>query len=457
MSSMIRTCTGLCLSLLLLAQYAAADELSDVRAFLDGTFPDDRPGASVLVARGGEIIHRSAHGLANVELGVPITVDTVFRIGSITKQFTAGAIMLLEQRGQLSVEDPIDKFLPDYPTNGHVITVEHLLTHTSGIRSYTGMPGYMGNPVRADLSTAELIDVFDNEPMEFAPGELWNYNNSGYVLLGAIIEAVSGQTYEEFIADNIATPLELERTFYGGPKIIPNRAAGYVQTDDERLENAAYLSMTQPHAAGSLLSTTGDLFAWHRALSGGEFIHDESFARMIRPYALNDGETYPYGYGLGLARLRGREIIAHGGGINGFTCFALWLPEDDIYVAVLTNRESFSPGPSTVAKKIAAMVIGDPYPPRVAVNLTEKDRHGLVGKYEGEHFPPIEISIVDGRMLLHVGDYATETLLAESREVLFWRDSLEYVEVVWDGGQARRLLFYSEEGVPPDSVERLSE
>ena len=455
MSSMIRTCTGLCLFLLLLAGYSTADEIADIRAYLDGTFPDDRPGASVIIARDGEIIHQSAHGLANVELGVPITVDTVFRVGSITKQFTAAAIMLLEQRGQLSVDDPIEKFLPDYPTNGHVITVEHLLTHTSGIRSYTGIPGYMGNPVRADLSTAELIDVFDNEPMEFAPGEKWNYNNSGYVLLGAIIETVSGQTYEEFVADHIAVPLELEHTFHGGPKIILNRAAGYVETDSGIVENAAYLSMTQPHAAGSLLSTTADLFAWHKALTGGEFIHDGSFAKMTRPYVLNDGEAYPYGYGLGLVKLRGREIIAHGGGINGFACFALWLPEDDIYVAVLTNRESFSPGPTTVAKTIAAMAIGDPYPPRVAADLSAKDQRGLAGKYEGEHFPPIEIKIVDDRMILHVGDYATVSLMAESRELLFWRDSLEYVEVEWDDGQARRLLFYSEEGMPPDSVERL--
>jgi D-alanyl-D-alanine carboxypeptidase len=318
------------------------------------------------------------------------------------------------------------------------------------------MPGYMGNPVRADLSTAELIDVFDNEPMEFAPGDQWNYNNSGYVLLGAIIEAVSGQSYEEFIADNIATPLELEATFYGGPKIIPKRAAGYVEKD-ERLENAAYLSMTQPHAAGSLLSTTGNLFAWHKALTGGEFIHDESFTKMIRPYVLNDGESYPYGYGLGIAKLRGRAMIGHGGGINGFTCFVLWLPEEDVYVAVLTNREGFTPKPATVARKIAAMVIGDPYPPRVAVDLSKRDRQGLTGKYEGEHFPPIQIHIVDGDMVLQVGDVTTETLLAESRDLLFWRDSLEFVEVEWDGSQARRLLFYSEEGVPPDTVERLTD
>jgi D-alanyl-D-alanine carboxypeptidase len=213
--------------------------------------------------------------------------------------------------------------------------------------------------------------------------------------------------------------------------------------------------MTQPHAAGSLLSTTGDLFAWHQALTGGEFIHDESYAKMTRPYALNNGETHPYGYGLGLSKLRGREMISHGGGINGFTCYVLWLPEDDVYVAVLTNRDGFSPGPTTVAKKIAAMVIGDPYPLRIPVDLSERDRQGLLGKYAGEHFPPIEIRNLGGRMMLHIGDYATETLLAESRSRLFWPDSLGWVEIEWRGNQAQRLLFYSEEDVPPDIVERV--
>ena len=210
----------------LLLPISALASVDDAKSFLEDTYATDRPGASVIIMKDGEILHQAGYGLANVEWGIPITPDTVFRVGSVTKQFTGAAIMLLEQRGLLSVDDPIEKYLPDYPTHGHVITIEMLLNHTSGIKSYTGIDGYMDQAIRTDLTTDELIDVFRNQPMDFAPGDDWRYNNSGYVLLGAIIEEVSGQSYEAFIADNIAVPLDLNDTYYGGPKLIPNRASG---------------------------------------------------------------------------------------------------------------------------------------------------------------------------------------------------------------------------------------
>jgi CubicO group peptidase (beta-lactamase class C family) len=357
----------------------------------------------------------------------------------------------------LSVDDPIGKYLPDYPTHGHVITIEMLLNHTSGIKSYTDIDGYMDQAIRTDLTTDELIDVFKNQPMDFAPGDDWRYNNSGYVLLGAIIENISGQSYEDFIADNISAPLELDNTWYGGPKLIPNRASGYGRNADGEIQNAAYLSMTQPHAAGAMLSTTGDLARWHEALTGGEFIHDSSYEKMTTVARLNDGETYPYGYGLGIGQLRERRMIAHGGGINGFTCYSLWLPEEDLYVAVLTNGATGAPGPSTIAKKIAAMTVGDPYPERRAIDLSDADLDGLAGKYQGADFPPVELSIEDGAINLIVGGSPEQMLLAESRNVLFEDGSIDYIEVEWDGPQARRLRFHMEEGAPPDIVERILE
>ncbi|MGI9262347.1 MAG: serine hydrolase domain-containing protein, partial [Woeseiaceae bacterium] len=216
----------LIVSAVLMSQLAFSAELDDVRAYLDATYSADRPGAAVVIAKAGEVIHEQGYGLANVEHGIANTPETIFRVGSVTKQFTAAAIMLLQQRGELSVDDPIGKYLPDYPTHGHEITIYHLLNHTSGIKSYTGIPGYMDQGVRPDLTTEELVDVFRNLPMEFAPGDAWNYNNSGYVLLGAIIEKISGQSYAEFVADNISGPLELGSTLYGGPQVIPNRASG---------------------------------------------------------------------------------------------------------------------------------------------------------------------------------------------------------------------------------------
>lgn len=423
--------------------------LNEIRSYLAETYAADRPGAAVVIMEKGKILHQAGYGLANVELDVPISNDTVFRIGSVTKQFTAAGIMLLQQRGQLSVSDPIRNYLPDYPTHGHVITVEQLLTHTSGIMSYTDIPDYMDSGIRNDLTTEELIDVFKNKPMDFAPGDKWNYSNSGYVLLGAIIEAVAGTSYEEFVATQISAPLGLIHTVYGGPKLVPNRAAGYELDNDGNIVNARFLSMTQPHAAGSLLSTTGDLVKWHKVLTGGEFIHDDSYKQMTTPTLLNDGESFPYGFGLGLELIRGRRLIAHGGGINGFRCYTMWLPDEDVYVAVLTNGGSDGPSPMTVAKLTAAMLIGDPYPAKVPIDLDDNVLNKLTGKYAGEHFPPIEIRLADGKLKMDIGDFVTDTLLAESRHILFFPDSLNYVEVEWDGVSVRRLLMHDAEGMPP--------
>ena len=239
----------------------------------------NEPGLAVIVVRKGEILHRAAYGMANVELGVALQPDHVLRIGSVTKQFTSAAIMMLAEEGKLAVTDPITKFLPDYPTQGKTITVEHLLTHTSGIQSYTDMPKWR-NMFRQDMSLTELIDLFKNEPMQFEPGARWRYNNSGYILLGAIIEKVSGKKYADFVQERIFTPLGMKDTRYDvTEQVIPRRAAGYVKTG-ERIVNAPYLSMTQPYAAGSLISTVDDLSKWDAAI--------ESRARRQRGLARED-------------------------------------------------------------------------------------------------------------------------------------------------------------------------
>ncbi|HEY7543856.1 MAG TPA: serine hydrolase domain-containing protein, partial [Blastocatellia bacterium] len=191
------------------------------------TFKPNEPGAAVIVVKDGKVIFRKGYGMANMELGVKIEPDMIFRIGSVTKQFTAVAILMLMEQGKLTLQDEITKFLPDYPTQGQRITIEHLLTHTSGIKSYTGLPEWRPQ-WRKDVSLKELIDLFKDKPMEFAPGEKWNYNNSAYVLLGAIIEKISGQSYAEFLEKNIFTPLGMKNTSYDNTsRVIARRAAGY--------------------------------------------------------------------------------------------------------------------------------------------------------------------------------------------------------------------------------------
>jgi uncharacterized protein (TIGR01244 family) len=335
---------------------AAVDEM------LAKEFKANEPGAAVIVVKDGKVVFRKGYGMANLELGVPVEPDMIFRIGSVTKQFTAVATLMLAEQGKLALTDEITKFLPDYPTQGRRITVEHLLTHTSGIVSYTGLPDFR-TLMRKDMSLDELIAVFKDKPMEFAPGERWNYNNSAYVLMGAVIEKASGMKYADFIEQKIFAPLGMKRSFYDDTaRIIPRRAAGYSKRKDVFV-NAEYLSMSLPHAAGSLISTVDDLALWDAALYTDKIVRQESLKRAWTPFSLNDGRPAKYGYGWGLSSLEGHPVISHGGGINGFTCEAMRLPDDRVYVAILTNRDT---GVGPVMRKVAALAAGitlrDPAP-----------------------------------------------------------------------------------------------
>ncbi|MEW6207172.1 MAG: serine hydrolase [Acidobacteriota bacterium] len=341
-------------------------------------FKPDEPGAAVIVVKDGKVIFRKGYGMANMELGVRIEPDMIFRIGSVTKQFTAVAILMLMEQGKLSLDDEITKYLPDYPTQGHRITIEHLLTHTSGIKSYTGLPEWRPQ-WRKDVSLKELIDLFKDKPMEFAPGEKWNYNNSAYVLLGAIIEKISGQSYAAFLEKSIFAPLGMKSTFYDDTsRIIARRASGYSKRKDGFV-NCDYLSMTWPHAAGALMSTVDDLALWDAALYAEKLVKQESLKRAWTPYILKSGKPTKYGYGWGILSIAGRRAIEHGGGINGFTCDGVRLPDDRVYVAVLTNRDS---GTGDIGHRIAALAVGASLREPVAIKLPAEALDKYVGVYE---------------------------------------------------------------------------
>jgi len=356
----------------------------DLAAYADKllaeTYPAGEPGAAVLVVKNGETVLRKGYGLANVELGVPIQPDMVFEIGSVTKQFTAAAILMLAERGLLSIDDEITRHLPDYPTHGHKITIDHLLTHTSGIPSYTDLPEWMGR-VREDLKVEQLIAMFKDRPLEFAPGERWAYNNSAYVLLGAVIEKVSGKTYEDFIEQEIFKPLGMTRSSYGhNTELVPGRVEGYDKGNDG-YQRARYLSMTQPYAAGSLLSTVDDLARWSDALWGGKVLKPESLKRMLTPAKLSSGSSTRYAYGLGIGEYAGRTIVEHGGGIFGFVSDTLRVPDEGIFVAILSNNTGSNPQPEALAFRIAAKALGQPIETRQTLKLDPKTLDEYAGVY----------------------------------------------------------------------------
>jgi D-alanyl-D-alanine carboxypeptidase len=363
------------------AQGPDAEVTKALDELMSKAYPADEPGAAVIVVREGRTLLRKGYGMADLELGVRVEPDMVFRLGSITKQFTAVSVLMLAEQGKLSLADDVTKFLPDFPTNGKAVTVEHLLTHTSGIKSYTSIPAWRAM-WRKDMTVQELIDLFKSEPADFAPGEEWRYNNSGYILLGAIIEKVSGQSYEEFVRRNIFEPLGMKNSFYGSAtRIIPRRVPGYSRRPNG-FENAQYLSMTQPYAAGSLLSTVDDLALWDAALYAERPVKQASLARAFTPYVLKDGNPTGYGYGWAKATYEGHDVIAHGGGIHGFSTYALRIPDRRVFVAILQNRDSGPQSPENLARKLAAIAIGKPFRPPVAVTLQPTELEPLAGVYQ---------------------------------------------------------------------------
>ena len=270
-----------------LSQHSIKAVLSaqEYQELLEEHFDKDGPGASILVAKKGKIVYQGGVGKANLELDIPIEAKHVHRLGSITKQFTAVAILMLLEEGKLDLQDSITQHIPDYPMQGHTITIEHLLTHTSGIRSMTSMPGFFAN-AHKDMSTTEMMDYFRNEPMDFEPGEEYRYNNSGYYLLGVIIENISGMTYANFIQKNIFDVVGMKNSYYGDfQRIIANRSTGYQKQGDEYV-NAPYLSMTLPYSAGSLLSNVSDLYKWNRALLTDRLLKRETLEKAYTSYRL---------------------------------------------------------------------------------------------------------------------------------------------------------------------------
>jgi CubicO group peptidase (beta-lactamase class C family) len=355
------------------------------------------PGKVVLVAKDGKVIYKKAFGKANLELDVDMDTEHVFRLGSITKQFTAAAILKLAEEGKLSLEDDITKFIKDYPVDGHTITLEHLLAHTSGIRNYTNLPKFTAEVRKKDYSPKELINFFKDEPMDFSPGEKHAYSNSGYILLGSVIEIVSGKTYEEYIDAAFFRPLGMKNSFYDRSSIlIPKRIPGY-QKKGNAYENSDYLSMTLPYAAGSLVSTVEDLFIWNEAVMSDFVLSMKSREKAHSAQVLNNGKIIDYGLGWRLGNVQGSPSIKHGGLVNGFTSNALYLPEGKIFVTVLSNCDC-TRSLDVLASKMAAIVLGKPFQWK-EIELSSKQLEPYKGVYESEYEGQKMISLQDGDLM----------------------------------------------------------
>jgi CubicO group peptidase (beta-lactamase class C family) len=408
-------------------------------SILNKEFKAGEPGATAIVVRKGQVIYKKAVGMADMELNVPLKTDMIFRIGSITKQFTAVAILQLADQGKLSLQDDIKKYMPDLLFK-ETVTVEQLLNHTSGIVSYTSKPDFPSK-MRTDMTTMEVIKLTEKDTLEFKPGTKWNYNNTGYVMLGYIIEKITGKPYEDYIHQNLFTPAGMTNSFYGSEaKIIRNRAKGY-EKEKNVFQNSDYISMTLPHAAGSLLSTVEDLWKWNKALHSYKLIKKEWLDKAITPYLLPTGKSTRYGYGLSINLVQGSKAIEHSGGIPGFSTDAMYLPAEDVFVAVFSNCDCKSPGNAT--NKLAALAIGKPYN-FIAIPLSEADAKAYEAVYVNEEGEERIIRYANGKLSSKRGDGTQFVIEMFKKDNFFFENSLSLIEFIRNkSGAVESLVFRS--------------
>lgn len=381
---------------------------------------------AVLVAQGDDIILNKGYGSANVEWNIPNTPATKFRLGSVTKQFTAASILLLEQQGKLKTTDLLKKHFPDIPAEWNKITIYNLLTHSSGIPNFTNFPEF--ETLQLSPTTPEkTIAIFRDKPLDFQPGEKMNYSNSGYILLGALIEKLSGKTYERFIQENIFIPLKMNSSGYdSNTDIIMHRAAGYTPNAQGK-GNAGFAHMSLPYAAGGLYSTTEDLLKWENALFSGGFLSKASLKKMLTPYK---GD---YGFGIVISKDKDRTIIYHSGGIQGFNTRLAYYPETKTTVIVLANLNGNAP--DAMGAALGAIVHGE----KVVLNADRKEINvptEILKKYIGTYqlFPNVTITITlaDNHLISQITGQVTVPLLAESESLFFVKVAEAQIEFVED-------------------------
>jgi CubicO group peptidase (beta-lactamase class C family) len=429
------------------AQSAGAASVAAIQAIVEAPIKSGKvAGASVVVARQGQTILSRSFGQADLELDVPMPPDASFEIGSVTKQFTAAAVLLLAERGKLAIDDELTKYLPDFPTHDRHITIRHLLTHTSGIKGYTELPEFADlMPLRKSPQT--LVKLFADKPLDFGPGENLVYNNSAYFLLGLIIEKVAGQSYADFVKANLFDKVGMPGSYYCSERAIHRHHAHGYDTFANTLVLKGAISHVWPFSAGSLCSTAADLSAWSSALHGGRVLSADSYRAMTTPAALADGTKTRYGFGLLLADIRGRRAISHGGGINGFLSEVEYYPDSGLSIVVLLNTAG-PVGPSELARDIADVVLGKVPAPSATYS---GDLDAFAGTFEGVgrgRPTVVTITTEDGKLMMKgtgpeprvLAFRSGDTFAAGETLVMFERDGARVVRMRLDTGAGHVVL-----------------
>jgi D-alanyl-D-alanine carboxypeptidase len=402
------------------------------------------PGAAVLVARGDTVLFRAARGLADVDGRVALRPDAVFRIGSVTKQFTAAGLLTLVDAGRVRLDDPLSKYIEDYP-GGDRITLLQLLNHTSGVKDYSGLPRFVDVTIRNDTTTKQLVDLIKTQPAEFAPGSRWAYNNSGYVLIGAVIEAVSGQPWHAYLDQALFKPLGMHHTGYGhDPKFAMQQVRGY-SFSAGKIVPPRPLSMTQPHAAGSLVSNVDDLLTWSRALHEGRVLKTAAYTQMVTPVGKAADAGIGYGFGMFNGLVRKTNAFQHGGRIFGFVASLTYLPQHGVSVIVLENSDTplGSDNAESLSRKLAAMAAGDPYPELRAVPVDAAALREAEGVYRFDAETVRVLRVVDGKLTSQRDTRTPIVLTPIANDDFLYADGFTRLKLERAGGRVNSARFFA--------------
>jgi CubicO group peptidase (beta-lactamase class C family) len=368
---------------------------------------------SALVAKNGIILLNKGYGYRNAENKVANNEQTIFQLGSITKQFTSAVILKLQEEKKLSVSDKLSKYFPGYP-KGDSITIEHLLTHTSGIHNYTNDGDFMANEITKPASREKMIALFRDKPLDFPPGTSWNYSNSGYSLLGYIIEAVTKKPYYQAVRKYIFTPLHMTHSGFDFTHLKKNeRATGYFILNEKKATTAPIVDSSVSFSAGAIYSTIGDLYLWHKALQKNSVLSKAQQEKAYTPVKNN------YGYGWGIDSIEGKRRVSHGGGIHGFVTEISRVPEDDVCVILLSN---VSEPLGDINKSIFAILYGKEYvlpKERIVMKLPQEKLKQYEGKYELNKDLHVIINLKDGELVAAPTGQRTEILYAEKDDFFF--------------------------------------
>ncbi|MDR6193674.1 serine hydrolase [Siphonobacter sp. SORGH_AS_0500] len=365
----------------------------EIDSLFSQRLPAIAPGGVLLIARQGHALYHKAFGNADVSNKTLMQPDMIFRIGSMTKQFTAVAILQLVEAGKLSLQDSIQKYIKDFPSKGHTLTIEHLLTNTSGIKNYFEI----NNPTqqRPTYTPAQGVDYFKDEPLSFVPGSQFEYSNSNYYLLGYLIEVITGQTYEQYLREHVLAKANLTHTSY----ILPDSPVSPMPTAytkvDRKLKKARLQEVSTLYAAGGLLSSATDLLTWHQALLEGKLISRPLLKKAWASFKLNNGTDSPYGYGWYMKELDGQPTIEHSGSTDGFQTNAVYLPQADLYVTTLFNSYETDMDWIVLTNDIIGQVFG-----RKPYTLTIPQLQAYIGTYTYKKSYQMVITLEESKLYI---------------------------------------------------------